>query len=182
MRPKGLVTVRGFVDASGKNIPLADALRYGWVKSTGKQPAGWGLAKDEISLGSNLFLDNGREMAANCFGGVYTLADYVCSSFGVGTGQTPPSTTDTQLGSPIALAINGLTTAPLDGVYRPSPFVVQFNYSVGAYATGVSDLTTTIYERGLFSGNGTLVARHVSAIPIIKPNSVTVQLSWRIRF
>jgi hypothetical protein len=179
MRPKGLVTVTGVTTADGKTIPLQQAVEYGWIKPTsGRQPSGWGLPKEEISLGENLFLDQGRQLMAFCFGFRSPISDYTCQQFGVGTGTTAPTVTDVTLESPITLASVSSITAPILGVDFLTPFVVRISYQIAlGDANGY-----LITERGLFSGNGTLFARHVSAAGINKTSDFSPTLTWRIRF
>ena len=181
MRPQGLVTVSSIVDASGKAISLQQAVDYGWIKpaSGAATPAGWGLTpKSEISLGTNLFVDQGRQLLAFCFGFRSPVSDFTCQKFGVGTGTTAPAVTDVALQSPITLASVGSITAPILGVDFLTPFVVRVSYQIAlGDANGF-----LITERGLFSGNGTLFARHVSAAGINKTSDFSPTLTWRIRF
>lgn len=178
MRPRGLVTVTGIVDADGKNIPLQKAVDYGWIKpAAGRSPAGWGLGRDEVSLGENLFLDQGRQLLAFCFGFRSPISDYTCQKFGIGTGTTAPSVTDVALESPITLTSVSSTIAPINGVDFLTPYVVRVSYQIGiGDANGY-----LITERGLFSGNGTLFARHVSSAGINKTSDYSPVLTWRIR-
>ncbi len=178
MRPKGLLTVTGFTTADGKNVPLQKGIEYGWIKGQRGQPSGWGLPKEEISLGENLFLDQGRQLLAFCFGFRSPISDYVCQRFGIGTGNTAPAVTDVSLESPITLSSVSSTTAPILGVDFLTPFVVRVSYQIAiGDANGY-----LITERGLFSGNGTLFARHVSAAGINKTSDFSPTLTWRIRF
>lgn len=180
MRPKGLVTVSGITTADGKNIPLQQAVDWGWIKpASGRSPSGWGLpVKGEVSLGENLFLDQGRQLLAYCFGFRSPISDYTCQRFGIGTGTTTPATTDVTLESPITLASVNSITAPIQGVDFLTPFVVRVSYNIAiGDANGY-----LITERGLFSGNGTLFARHVSSAGINKTSDFSPTLTWRIRF
>ena len=178
-RPKGLVTVSGITTADGKIVPLQKAVDYGWIKPvSGRSPSGWGLQKEEVSLGENLFLDQGRQLMAYCFGFRAPVADYAVGKFAVGTGITTPAVTDVSLESPIYLESVASTTAPILGVDFLTPFVVRVSYQIA-----VGDANGyLITERGLFSGNGTLFARHVSAAGINKTSDFSPTLTWRIRF
>lgn len=179
MRPKGLITVSGITTADGKIIPLQKAVEYGWIKpASGRSPSGWGLPKEEVSLGSNLFLDQGRQLLAFCFGFRSPIADYTCQQFSIGTGTTAPAVTDVALESPIYLDSATSTQAPILGVDFLTPFVVRVSYQIAiGDANGY-----LITERGLLSGNGTLFARHVSAAGINKTSDFSPTLTWRIRF
>lgn len=179
MRPKGLLTISRITTADGKKVSLQKAVDYGWIKPIGgRSPSGWGLPKEEISLGENLFLDQGRQLLAFCFGFRSPISDFTCQNFGVGTGITAPAVTDVALQSPITLISTGTTTAPILGVDFLTPFVVRVSYQIAlGDANGY-----LITERGLFSGNGTLFARHVSAAGINKTSDFSPTLTWRIRF
>lgn len=180
MRPKGLVTVSGITTADGKDIPLQQAVDWGWIKpASGRSPSGWGLpVRGEVSLGENLFLDQGRQLMAFCFGFRSPISDYTCQLYGVGTGTTAPAVTDVALESPIILDSTGETTAPIMGVDFLTPFVVRVSYQIA-----ISDANGyLITERGLFSGNGTLFARHISSSGINKTSDFSPTLTWRIRF
>ena len=179
MRPKGLITVSGITTADGKTIPLQKAVEYGWIKpASGRSPSGWGLPKEEVSLGENLFLDQGRQLLAFCFGFRAPISDYTCQQFSVGTGTTTPAVTDVALESPIYLESAASTQAPILGVDFLTPFVVRVSYQIA-----ISDANGyLITELGLLSGNGTLFARHVSAAGINKTSDFSPTLTWRIRF
>jgi hypothetical protein len=179
VRPEGLVTVSGIRLASGKAISTQEAVDRGWiVPASGKSPAGWGLERHEVSLGSNLFLDQGRQLIAYCFGFRAPISDFTCQKYSVGTGTTPPQVTDVALEAPITLASTGSTMASIDGVDFLSPFVVRVSYTIAlGDANGF-----LIMERGLLSGNGTLFARHVTSAGINKTADFSPTLTWRIRF
>lgn len=180
MRPKGLLTISRVTTADGKIVPLQKAVDYGWIKpASGRSPSGWGLPViGEVSLGENLFLDQGRQLLAFCFGFRAPISDYTCQQFGIGTGITAPAVTDVALESPITLESVGSTTAPILGVDFLTPFVVRVSYNIAIGDANGYLLT----ERGLFSGNGTLFARHVSAAGINKTSDFSPTLTWRIRF
>jgi hypothetical protein len=179
MRAKGLVTVSGITTADGKTIPLQKAVEYGWIKpASGRSPSGWGLPKEEVSLGENLFLDQGRQLLCYCFGFRGPFADFAVGQFAVGTGTTAPAVTDVALESPIYLSSVTSITAPILGVDFLTPFVVRVSYQIAiGDANGY-----LITERGLYSGNGTLFARHVSSAGINKTSDFSPTLTWRIRF
>jgi hypothetical protein len=178
-RPEGLVTVSGIRLASGRVISTQQAVDYGWiVPIKGMSPAGWGLERHEVSLGSNLFLDQGRQLLAYCFGFRAPISDFTCQNYSVGTGTTTPQVTDVALEAPITLASVSSTMANVDGIDFLSPFVVRVSYTI-ALSDANGNLIT---ERGLLSGNGTLFARHVTAAGINKTADFSPTLTWRIRF
>ena len=179
MRPKGLVTVSGIRLADGSSISTQRAVDYGWIVPVpGQSPAGWGLERHEVSLGENLFVDQGRQLMAFCFGFRSPVSDFTVQQFSVGTGLTAPQVTDVALESPITLASTASTLAPIDGVDFLTPFVVRVSYTIAlGDANGY-----LITERGLLSGNGTLFARHVSSAGIAKSSDFSPTLTWRIRF
>ena len=185
MRPKGLVTVSGIKDAEGYAISLQRAVDYGWITPARGRFAGWGLGRDEIPLGENLFVDQGRQLVAFCFGGRSPVANYFCANFGVGTGTTVPNVTDTALQAPAYFAStvtnaangNGLT-CPIDSVDFLAPFVVRVTYTIAAGDCNGLALT----ERGLFSGGNVLFARQVTNAAISKQSSFSPTLLWRLKF
>jgi hypothetical protein len=178
-RPEGLVTVSGVRLADGRSISTQQAVDYGWiVPIKGMSPAGWGLERHEVSLGSNLFLDQGRQLLAYCFGFRAPVEDYTCQKYSVGTGTTTPQVTDVALEAPITLASTASTMADIDGVDFLAPFVVRVSYTI-ALGDANGNLIT---ERGLLSKNGTLFARHVTTAGINKTADFSPTLTWRVRF
>jgi len=179
MRTQGLVTVSRIVDADGREISLQRAVDYGWITNAQRAPSGWGVGRDEISLGKNLFLDQGRQLVAFCFGFRNPISDYTLQKFGIGTGTTAANVSDIALEAPIQLASQAnATTSPIDAIDFLTPFVLRVAYTV-AYGDANGYL---IRERGLFSGNNTLIARHVSAAGINKTSDFSPTLTWRLRF
>ncbi len=178
MRPTGLVTVSRIVDSTGKQIPLEDAIRYGWLPADVKRaPRGWGVGRDEACLGHNLFVDQGRQLLAYCFAFRSPIQNFVCSKFGVGTGSTAAKTSDVALEAPVALS-SGNYTAPTDSIDFLSAFVVRV-----AFTLGLADCNgSLIREEGLFSGNDSLIARRVRTVGINKTSDFAPTLTWRIRF
>jgi hypothetical protein len=178
MRPQGLVTVSRIVDGFGKEIPLADAVRYGWIKpQRGISRAKWGLAPDEVPLGRNLFLDQGRQLLAYAFGFRTPVENYVCRKYGVGTGTTAAKVSDVTLEAPITLASTAGITAPIDSVDYLSAFVIRVNFTLAlGDANGYA-----ISEMGLFSGNSTLLARKIRNVVVDKTSDFSPTLTWRLR-
>ena len=177
MRPKGLVTISKITLADGTEMSTQQAIAYGWITAAkGRQPVGWGLDRHEVPLGSNLFVDNGRQLQAYAFGFRSPIQNYVCQNFGVGTGVTAARVTDVALEAPITLS-TGLTK-PIDTVDFLSAFGVRV-----AFTLGVSDANGYIIsEMGLFSGNNSLMARKIRAVSIQKTADFAPTLTWRLRF
>ena len=177
-RPRGLVTVSGVRLASGRTVSTQQAVDYGWIiPEKGCSPVGWGLERYEVSLGENLFLDQGRQLLAYCFGFRAPIGDFTCQKYSVGTGITTPQVTDVSLEAPITLLSTSSTMADVDGIDFLSPFVVRVSYTI-ALSDANGNLIT---ERGLLSGNGTLFARHVTTAGINKTADFSPTLTWRVR-
>lgn len=176
-RPHGLVTVSGIRDASGKEVSLTDAVRYGWLPNPrGRQPQGWGLDRDELVLGQNIFTDQGRQLLCYCFGFRNPIQNYVCSQFGVGTGVLPAKVTDVALGAPITLN-SGNMLGPVDSIDYLSAFVLRVAFTLGLLdANGF-----LITEMGLFSGNGSMLTRKVRSVGIQKTSDYAPTLLYRVR-
>lgn len=177
-RAEGLVTVTQVALAGGKVVPLAKACSYGWITPQ-RVPAGWDVGADEVCIGKNLFLDQGRQLLAYAFGFRAPVEDYTCQRFGVGTGLTAAKVTDVALEAPVALASAfGATTAPITSVDYLTAFVLRVGFTI-AVGDANGNLIT---ELGLFSGNNTLLARKVRSVGINKTSDFAVTLTWRIRF
>lgn len=178
MRPTGLVTISKIMLADGTEMPTQRAVDLGWiVPPAGPQPSGWGLERHEVPLGSNLFVDNGRQLIAYAFGFRTPLENYTCQRFGVGSGLTAAKVTDVALESPILLSSGGYTK-PIDIVDYLSAFVVRVAFTLGlADANGY-----VVSEMGLFSGNNVLIARKIRATSINKTSDYAPTLTWRLRF
>lgn len=177
MRAEGLVTVSRIRLADGSDLPLQKAVEYGWIKGE-RVPAGWGVGRDEIVLGDNLFLDQGRQLLAYCFGFRAPIENYTCQKFSVGTGTTASKVTDTALESPVTLASSSSIMANVDSIDFLSPFVVRVGFTLAAGDANGYLLT----EFGLLSGNGTLMSRKVRSVGINKTSDFAPTLTWRIRF
>ena len=178
MRPQGLLTVSKITDASGRDIPLDDAVRYGWLpKDAEKAPRGWGIGREEACLGKNLWTDSGRQILCYCLAFRSPIADYVLSKFGVGTGTTAAKTTDVALEAPARL--NSLEfLGNVETIDFLSPFVMRV-----AYTLGLADCNGLLLtEMGLFSGNGSLIARKVRSIGISKVSDYSPTICHRLRF
>lgn len=178
MRAEGLVTVSKIILADGKELPLRKACDYGFITPK-RVPAGWGVGPDEVCLGKNLFVDQGRQLLAYAFGFRAPIQNYTCQQFGVGTGLTAAQVTDVALSSPVALASQGgATTAPVTSIDFLTAFVVRVGFTIAT--TDANGFLLT--EFGLFSGNGTLLARFIRSVGINKTSDFAPTLTWRIRF
>ena len=176
-RPKGILTVCGITLAGGKKLSTQQAVDYGWIAPAAVSTAGWDIARHEVPLGSNLFLDQGRQLIAYCFGFRSPVSDYTVQKFGVGTGLTPSKVTDVALEAPVTLN-NSQTTKAIDAVDFLSPFVVRV-----AFTLAMDDANGYLLsEMGLFSGGGAIIARKVRAVSINKTSDFSPTLTWRIRF
>lgn len=177
-RPKGILTVSGIRLADGKTLSTQQAVDNGWINpQPGRQPSGWALERHEVPLGSNLFVDQGRQIVAYAFGFRSPIANYTCQRFGVGTGITAATVANVALEAPITLS-GGATTANIDVIDFLSPFVVRIAFTLGlADANGY-----VISEFGLFSGGEALLARKVRAVGINKTSDYSPTFTWRIRF
>ena len=178
MRAEGLITVSKITLADGKELPLRKACDYGWIVPT-RTPGGWDVGADEVCIGQNLFLDQGRQLLAYAFGFRAPIENYTVQNFGVGTGLTAARVTDVALEAPVPLASGfGATTAPINSVDFLTAFVMRvgFNLAVGD-ANGY-----LLTEFGLYSGNNTLLARKVRSVGINKTSDYAPTLTWRIRF
>lgn len=175
--PTGFVTLTKATHRDGTVIRGRDAIDALSIKPAWREAKSYSinLADGEVPLGSNMFLDNGRQILAYLFGGRSPMGSYACQLFGVGTGTTPPSVVDTALASPVAFPSTSLTKA-LDAVSFPSPFVARAEFTIGANECNGYLLT----EIGLFSGNGVLLARVVNA-GISKTSEWSPALTWCLR-
>jgi len=178
MRPKGLVTVSGITLADGSKMSLRKACDYGFIAPQ-RSPAGWDVGADEVCIGKNLFVDQGRQLLCYAFGFRAPIQNYTCQQFGVGTSLVPAQVTDVALLSPVTLASQGgATTAPVTSIDFLTSFVVRVSFTIAVGDANGNLLT----EMGLFSGNGTLMARIVRSVGINKTSDFSPTLTWRIRF
>lgn len=178
-RPKGWVSIDKIIDSnSGKIVPIEQAIKYKWITTAydTRQP----IIAEEVETGApNLFVDQGRQLLAYAFGFRAPIANYTCQNFGVGTGVTAAKITDVALEAPVALASRGgATFAPVTSIDFLTSFVVRVGFTIAASDANGFLLT----EYGLFSGNGTLLARFVRSVGINKTSDFAPTLTWRIRF
>jgi hypothetical protein len=129
-----------------------------------------------MPVGSNLFVDNGRQLLCYVWGGRSPMADYACQKFGVGTGITPATVIDVALESAVEFS-TGVTTKDVDAITFPSPYVARVEFTIGANQCNGYLLT----EFGLFSGSSVLLARIVNA-GFNKTSDWSPSLTWTIRF
>src|SRR5690348_11525536 len=147
--PEGLVTVSKITLADGKELPLRKACDYGIIVPE-RSPAGWDVGPDEVCVGKNLFVDQGRQLLAYVFGFRAPVGNYACQQFGVGTGLTAADVGDVALEAPVPLASQGgQTTAPVSTIDFLTAFVVRVGFTI---ATGDAN-GFLLTEFGLFSGN-----------------------------
>ena len=165
---QGIITLASLRDDSGKIIPLQKAVDYGFAQNV-SVPAGWGVGRDEVCLGSNLVVDGGRQLTAYLLGNKSPTSDYVISTFQVGTGTTAPIVADTGMQ-------NSVLSKAIEGVDYPAPFVLRVEMQLGPSDANGYLLT----EFGLFSGNGTLFARKIIT-GFNKASSLSPVFFWRVR-
>src|SRR5271165_2036804 len=108
----GFLTVSGIKLADGKTMSTQRAVELGWIKEGPRKPRGWGIAKEEIPVGYNTMVDNGRQLLAYLFGARSPSGSYVCSRFGIGTGSDATNVAFTDLISPVPF-YNDLGHIPL---------------------------------------------------------------------
>jgi hypothetical protein len=165
----GILTLARMLDENGRVIPLQKVVDYGMVKHGSVAPAGWGIGRDEICLGPNLVVDGGRQMMAYLLGNKSPTSDFVISTFKVGTGTTAPTVADTGLQ-------NSVLSKAIEGVDYPSPFVLRVEMQLGPSEANGYLLT----EFGLFSGNGTMIARKTQ-VGLSKSAGLSPVCFWRLR-
>lgn len=179
-RPKGGVAIIGARDANGCPIELQKLLADGIVNRVGvtRYGARYALrvANGEIDLGENLFVDTGRQAVCFAFGERSPTTNFTVQKFGLGVGTTPPAVTDTSLSEPLTFYA-GLTLKPVDNIAYPAPFVMQVQFTMGLSEANGHLIT----EMGLFTSNGTLIARRTHT-GINKKSDVELILAWRFRF
>lgn len=167
-RPHGDVAIVGLHDSSGQPISLDEGLRRGWIH--GK------IHNHEVSVGPNLFVDTGRQAMCYAFGEEGPTANFTIQKFGLGIGTTPPRVTDIALADPLSF-YGGNELKPIDSVSFPAPFIIHVQFTIAAgEANGY-----LITEMGLFTDNGTLLARRTH-IGINKSSDFAPTLAWRLRF
>lgn len=174
-RPTGFLYCTGVNDAAGRPVALDKAVRYGWIKP-GEVPDGFTLPAGSVPIGSNLFLDGGRQYAVYAFAFRAPAQNFTLQKFGVGTGTQAASATDVALSNPVAFA-DAAYTKNVDAVVFPAPFTLQAQFTIGANDCNGYLIT----EFGLFSGDGTLLVRIVRP-GLNKTADFAPALSWEGRF
>jgi hypothetical protein len=173
---RGFVSVASVTASDGRVLTAQQAVDYGFINPVAGDHRGWGLTRDEIPLGENLFVDQGRQLLAYCFAGTAPLGDYVCSKFAVGTNPRPPRVTDTALVAPVTLS-GGSEFGTILGVEFLGEFTVRVSFRLGlSDANGM-----LIQEMGLFSGNNVMFARRTN-VGINKTSDFSPLITWRLRF
>ena len=175
MDVQGLVSVVSATGVDGQPISLQSLVDAGKLPNV-KPPAGWGVAREEVSLGFNLTTLNLRQYICYLMGYKAPVSNYVCANFGLGTGTQAPNVTDVALQSPINF-FQGGPLKPINGVDFPDPYVMRVSYTIAlSEANGF-----LITEAGLFSGDGTLLARKTQA-GLNKDSTFSPVLLWRVKF
>lgn len=180
-RPSGFVTISKILLPNGKEMSTQEAVDRGWIAPVKCKTTGWDLQRHEIPLGSNLFLDQGRQCNAYAFGLRSPIENYGCAKVGFGIGTTAPNVTQTGLITPVPLdtGANPLVyTKDINGVDFPAPFIARVEYTIGFNDCNGFLIT----EQGLFTDNNTLIARKVNSVGINKTSDFSPTLTWRIRF
>lgn len=182
-RPKGLVTVSKIIGSAGDVVPMDKAIQYGWLSRARGNFSSWGLSSNEVCLGKNLVLDQGRQAGAYAFGLRNPIENYVCQKVGFGTGTSAPNVTQTSLITPIPINSGDaqntwVYTKDIAGVDFPAPFVARVEFSMGFSECNGFLIT----EMGLFTGDDTLIARKVNGVGINKSSDFSPVLGWRVRF
>lgn len=185
----GLVSISGITDSFGKSIPLDKAKNYGWINPLRRIPKSWAVPAYEAVLGTNMFVDNGRQLVAFLFGGRTPSTGYCVSQFGLGTGTLAPTSADVELQNRLQFynptadpnPADWLYRKPIDGVDFPAPFIARVQFTIGlTEANGI-----LLTEFGLYAqdggGNATLLARKTT-IGLAKNSDFSPVLQWRVRF
>jgi hypothetical protein len=173
-RPRGHLCVSGITDSYGKKISTEQAVKYGWLKFDHAAL----VAQNNHEQGfKNIFTDQGRQLLAYLFGARSPVTSFACSKFSVGTGVTAASASDVALEAPITLS-TGSTLGNVESIDYLTAFVVRVSFTLGLTdANGY-----LINEEGLYSGNGSLIARRVRSVGINKTSDFAPTLTWRLRF
>lgn len=177
-RPEGVVTVSGITTADGRAVSTQQAVEYGWIVPADCSTGGWGIERHEIPVGSNLFLDQGRQAIAFAFGGRSPMTDYAVKYFAVGTGRTSARITDVALEAPIYIDSAADYKKEIDAVDYLSPFIVRVAFTLGTNDANGYGIT----ELGLLTGGGALIARKIRSVVINKTSDYSPTLTWRLRF
>lgn len=176
MKAHGFLYCTGVTDANtGRRVALSDAVRHGWLRP-GEVPAGFTLPAGAVPLGSNLWVDGGRQYAVYAIAARSPITDFTLQNFAVGTGTRASAVTDVALVNPVTFA-SGYTYKALDAVQFPAPFMLRAVYTIGAADCNGYLLT----EFGLLAGDQTLMARVVRP-GVQKTSDFAPCLSWDLRF
>lgn len=171
--PTGYVSILGVRADDGTLIPAVDAAASGIINPSNVVHPSW-LPSDELPLGGNNFTNLGRKYLAYLFGGRTPMSNYVCTSFGAGTGDTKASVSDVSLVSPVLLGSTNLKA--VDSITFPEDYVAFIQFTIGSgEANGY-----LLREFGLFSGDGTLLARK-TGYNLNKVSGYAPVLHWRIK-
>jgi hypothetical protein len=184
---EGFLTVGSIKLADGKIMTTQRAVELGWIIPASCKPAGWDFAKEEVPLGYNTMVDNGRQLLAFLFGGRTPSGSYTCSRFGIGTGTTASDVSFTDLEAPVNFFNDGISstllpTKPINGVDFPVPFVarVEFGLDTGE-ANGLLITEFGLYASDLGGAGNTLLARKTET-GTQKNSDFAPTFIWRVRF
>lgn len=156
-------------------VSPAEAVRRGWLKP-GVVPPGFDLAPGAVPIGSNLFVDGGRQYAVYALAFRAPATDYTIQQFAVGTGTAAPAVTNVALENPVAFS-SGAFGKQVDTIQFTAPFTMNVVFTLGAADCNGYALT----EFGLLAGDGTLMARVVQPA-VNKVSAWSPSLSWQLRF
>ena len=183
---EGFLTVSSVRLACGKTISTQRAVDMGLIKPVGVKPAGWGFSKEEVPLGYNMMVDNGRQHLAYLFGGRSPANSYTCSSFGIGTGAKATNAAFTGLESPIPFYDDGSqdlkTVKPIIGVDYPAPYIARVEFAIDTTeAVGMLITEFGLFATDVSSGTATLLCRKTET-GLEKSAAFAPTLIWRLRF
>lgn len=182
---EGFLTVSKITLDNGKELATQRAVDLGLIKPTSYKPRGWGLAKEELPLGHNTMVDNGRQLLTYLFGGRTPLGSYVCSRFGIGTGTSATAVTFTELENPLPFYDPGTgvlrATKDITGVDYPVPFIARVEFTLATdEAPGVLITEFGLYAVDQDTGVTTMICRKIET-GVEHDSSWSPTFLWRVR-
>ena len=170
--PIGYVSIAGGYTSDGGWISVKDAIDRGFLSAPDCSQPSW-LPRHELAIGGNCFTNLGNKYLAYLFGGRTPVSNYICTSFGVGTDDTAATVADTSL--LLQVDLGSSSTKAIDNVTYPEDYIALVQFTIGAAeANGY-----LLREYGLYSGDGTLLARK-TGYNINKTSQYSPVLYWRI--
>lgn len=125
----------------------------------------------------NLIVDSGLSALSQLIGQtVATPTDLKFDRIRIGTDSTPPAATQTDIIAPLLNDSEQLISTVTENV-SSTPGLTEFIATLGT-AQGNGE---TLREVGLFTSNGTMIARQVYG-DIVKSSTFAVEYTWRISF